>query len=592
MAPSDSDDEHRREYSYSDIGGLRYGPLKNTSERSRSFSSDSLAAQSASSSGSRSSSHQSHPYTPRNEVSNLHYVPSLYQVPPSSDHGEVRHLRTENDRLRRENITLAAENGILQRNFDSLLVRMNQPPQPLLSSSTSNMPPPPLPVASLPVLQRSDFPHLAYWDRSDWKGAIEDAQGVTHGKKHTKITKGSFLFLEDDDGVPISKTDSVISKILLMAYTMATSAVAREVAQELVLHYPEFSRCSNNWKATHFSTLYFPTWKRALKRNVQKIKLEPADDANDNNNDDDDEEDEEEEEEEEEEDRNGDSSVKRLADTELAPIAAKRPKLANTSASSSSYSSSSSSSKPRYTAAQKGKQSAQKTNSKLTRNPLAGTITKKIRVVAPPAPVALPPVASTSMIKPPELVAPPPLASTSTTVEPPRPASLAPESIASPTTSGLPGPLVLPTNPVINPVVLTTPALPVTPSTSSVSAPIVPLPLTVPVPVPAVPAPPVTKPKVKKSTTTTKKAIVSDKVTARNLCKRDWISRVGGTNDEFKTYWDNMSIIEQKVVPLFMISCINPGGDWIAGQDTTVVRLYDMAAGGVECGAGSGERNG
>lgn len=146
-----------------------------------------------------------------------------------------------------------------------------------------------MPVASAPLgtltqppqipLKQKDYPHVKFWLAASWTDSKADRDIVTTSPKPEKKRNGTFWYLEDANGTPLS--DERITAVTLRARQIFTQLNLSQMGaakwgdmgnisqdyyrSEMYSFFPELRLCELDWKVNRLATETYSSWYRKRK---------------------------------------------------------------------------------------------------------------------------------------------------------------------------------------------------------------------------------------------------------------------------------------------------------------------------------------
>ncbi|KAJ7130702.1 hypothetical protein C8R46DRAFT_1236139 [Mycena filopes] len=192
------------------------------------------------------------------------------------------HYLQEIERLRTENVTLRAQNEILQSNFNALLASTSSHIASSSSAAPSSI------LSPLVILEESDYPEVKYWQKSLWTEQVKRDSGRSHANR---ATKNSLLFIVNEDGdAPPQETLDQVRKLcyslffdfhregtLPHVWTQAGHAIQHRFRSTLEAAFPDLRLCHGHWKVDRLASIVFMAWCGTHRAKEQKVKVEEDD---------------------------------------------------------------------------------------------------------------------------------------------------------------------------------------------------------------------------------------------------------------------------------------------------------------------------
>ncbi|KAF8504230.1 hypothetical protein JB92DRAFT_3122990 [Gautieria morchelliformis] len=116
-------------------------------------------------------------------------------------------------------------------------------------------------------LNRSDYPNVPYWTRSDWDLRANSSVGMHEddtNANNDSLPCKSMAFITTQDGAPTTNAQArAIHK---------TSAMCDFYRDEMYKHHPDLQLCEGHWKADLLAILDYPSWHRNPKNSSIPLK--------------------------------------------------------------------------------------------------------------------------------------------------------------------------------------------------------------------------------------------------------------------------------------------------------------------------------
>ncbi|KAF7374292.1 hypothetical protein MSAN_00312400 [Mycena sanguinolenta] len=193
----------------------------------------------------------------------------------------------EIQRLKEENLTLRAQNSVLQTNIQSLISALSMRPSLPVSIPT----PPP---ASMATLNEEDFPDSKFWHKKQWTDRIKKDAGKTSTPDHLRATKGCLLFMTNETGD--FPTPARVEEARNHCYSLffeynkegtlpnvwgeASATLLARFRSSTEAAFPELRYCASHWKSDRLARLVYASWC-GTHRKKEKVKSEVLSDPED-----------------------------------------------------------------------------------------------------------------------------------------------------------------------------------------------------------------------------------------------------------------------------------------------------------------------
>ncbi|KAF8497708.1 hypothetical protein JB92DRAFT_3125604 [Gautieria morchelliformis] len=139
-------------------------------------------------------------------------------------------------------------------------------------------------------LNRSDYPNVPYWTRSDWDLRANSSVGMPEddtNANNDSLPCKSMAFITTRDGAPttnaqaraIRKTERHVWSELVKTRTDPVSWAKAPIytldfyRDEMYKHHPDLQLCEGHWKADLLAILDYPSWHRNLKNSSIPLKV-------------------------------------------------------------------------------------------------------------------------------------------------------------------------------------------------------------------------------------------------------------------------------------------------------------------------------
>ncbi|KAF8480702.1 hypothetical protein JB92DRAFT_3133028 [Gautieria morchelliformis] len=139
-------------------------------------------------------------------------------------------------------------------------------------------------------LNRSDYPNVPYWTRSDWDLRANSSVGMPEddtNANNDSLPCKSMAFITTQDGAPttnaqakaIRKTERHVWSELVKTHTDPVSWAKAPIStldfyrDEMYKHHPDLQLCEGHWKADLLAILDYPSWHRNPKNSSIPLKV-------------------------------------------------------------------------------------------------------------------------------------------------------------------------------------------------------------------------------------------------------------------------------------------------------------------------------